>query len=298
MKVFQTTFQDKHLRTINEVIKRGDIGFGSNVIEFEKEFSTYQTLKHDYYVSTNCASSAAYMIFAYLKEKYGSVDLYTPSIGFASPVWAAKHFGHDITWVDVDENLIFDVEDYREKRKLRCERYSDCGIKPVLMPILYGGVSKIQGLEKLKEDGYQEIMIVDSAHCVTPQVEADFTFFSFHPYKPVACSDGGMIGTSNKEASDYFLSYRNFGRKNVNGTYDITQDGFKFYMNNLNATIALESLSDYDVNLKRREEVYDEWEILLEEHECKGRLLPHDSSSSYYFATFISKLTQMKCVMS
>ena len=275
MKVFESKFNEDEITPIIEVIKKGDLGFGSNVLEFEKQFQPFSNKKYN--VATNSASASAFMIFAYLKEKYGICDVYTPSLGFASPAWAAKHFGHNIIWVDVNDNLLFDIKDYYDKRKWRCERYSDGGITPVLMPILYGGVSDIPGFDNI-EGGYKEIVIADSAHCVTPTIKCDFSFFSFHPYKPICSSDGGMISTDDLDATEYFQNYRNFGRQNINGSYDITQEGFKFYMNNLNATIALISLKKYKKDLEIRKNNYSKL----------TNILPHDNNSSFYFATRLS----------
>ena len=266
MKVFESKFTKEELTPINEVIQKGQLGFGPNVLEFETKFQSFSTKKYN--IATNSASAAAFIIFAYLKERYGVCDVYTPSLGFTSPAWAAKHFGHNIIWVDINDNLLFDCRDYLNKRREENQ--------PVVMPILYGGVSNIDDWD-LEGD---EIVVVDSAHCVTPTIECDFSFFSFHPYKPICSSDGGMISTDDLEATEYFQNYRNFGRQNVNDSYDITQEGFKFYMNNLNATIALISLKKYKKDLKIRKENYLDL--------CYAGLndiLPHDDNSSYYFAT-------------
>jgi len=268
MKVFESKFTQEELLPLNEILQKGNLGFGPNVLEFEKQFQSFSNKRHN--ISTNSASAAAFMIFAYLKEKYGACDVYTPSLGFTSPAWAAKHFGHNIVWVDVNDNLLFDCEDYLSKSQLPQWRIP-LGRKKVVMPILYGGVSNIDNWE-LKGD---EIVIVDSAHCVTPTIECDFSFFSFHPYKPLCSSDGGMISTSDSEAAEWLGKYRNFGRQNVDNSYDIVQNGFKFYMNNLNASIALISLGKYFSDLKTREENYSKL----------NNVLPHDNNSSYYFAT-------------
>lgn len=282
MKLFETKIDQHDIdNKIAPVLLNGELGFGKNVSLFEEIFSNYSNSPHN--TATNSASAAAFMIFAYLKEKYGSCDVYTPSVGFASPAWAAKHFGHNLIWVEVDNNILFDVNDYKEKRKYRCERYSDGGVRPVVMPILYGGVSNIPDLDKLHDDGYNETIIIDSAHCITPNVNADFVFYSFHPFKPVAASDGGLISTFDSEADDYFKSYRNFGRVNNSTTYDITQNGFKFYMNNLNATIALTQLDRYQENLQKRKDAFKR----VLDLKLPGRIVPHDISSSYYFATLI-----------
>lgn len=269
MNLFQTTLIKEDIEFISEVLQSGNLGYGPMVNKFQEEFSSYS--KKQYNIATNSASAAAFMIFAYLKEKYGVCDIYTPSLGFTSPAWAAKHFGHNIIFVDINDNLLFDCDDYLSKRK--------GNNKPIVMPVLYGGVSHIDNW-KLKGD---EIVIVDSAHCVTPIIPCDFLFFSFHPFKPVAASDGGMVSTNNKEATDFFILYRNFGRENKNRTYDVVSNGFKFYMNNLNAGIALTQLKRYNDNLNVRKQCHN----VVKNLNLNGRLLPHDDNSSYYFDTLI-----------
>lgn len=277
MKVLETTFTNDELKTINSVLKNGDIGFGINVLEFEKAFKSFSN--KEFNIAVNSASAAAFMIFAYLKEKYGVCDVYTPSLAFTSPAWAAKHFSHNLIWIDVNDNLLFDCEDYLEKSKTPEWKYPT-GRKKIVMPILYGGVSTVNNW-KLRGD---EIVVIDSAHCITPTIKSDFTFFSFHPTKPVCTSDGGMISTDIEEANEYFRNYRNFGRQINNDGYNINQEGFKFYMNNLNATIGLISLNNYYKNLAIRKENY----ILIKD-KFNGRFIDHDNNSSFYFASLITK---------
>ena len=270
MTLFKTKINDEDTEIISDIIRSGNIGFGDNVNLFEKQFQSFSGKKFN--VATNSASASAYMIFAYLMERFGVCDVYTTSIGFISPIWSAKHLGHNVIFVDVDDNLLFDVNHYHSIKK-------ENGRKKVLMPILYGGVSTINGFDSLDD----EIIVVDSAHCVTPTIKSDFTFFSFHPFKPIASSDGGMISTDDVDSYNFFNLYRNFGRQNVGNTYDIVSDGFKFYMNNLNATIAITQMNRYNQNLDYRKEC----SILIESLKLNGRLLPHDLKSSYYFATLI-----------
>lgn len=274
MKLFNTEILKEDVDFVSEILQKGNIGYGPLVEEFQNKFVPFS--KKKYNVATNSASASAFMIFAYLKEKYGSCDVYTTSIGFISPAWAARHLGHNVIFVDVDDNLLLDVNHYRTIRK-------DNGRKIVLMPVLYGGVSNIPEFDSLKQDGFNEIVVTDSAHCVTPTISSDFIFFSFHPFKPIAASDGGMISTDDEESFNYFNLYRNFGRKTIENTYDIVSDGFKFYMNNLNAAIALTQLNRYEEKLNIRKKCNG----LVENLNLNGRLLTHDVHSSYYFATLI-----------
>lgn len=281
MKVFESVFSESDILEISPIIKKGELGFGENVSLFENQFKTFS--QQEYNIAVNSASAAAYMIFDYLKIEFGPCDVYMPTLGFASPAWAAKRHGHNLFFVDVDQALLFDSDSYFKIRK----ENEGKGKKTVVMPILYGGVSSIPNL-RLNGD---EIVVVDSAHCVTPTIDSDFTFFSFHPYKPICSSDGGLISTDKKNASTFFKSYRNFGRLNKDDTYDITQDGFKFYMNNLNATIALQSLKKYNNLLEDRKSNFNKIKNRsrnLSDFLFDSEVLSHDRLSSYYFATAIS----------
>jgi len=282
VKIFETKINKVDVERISKVLSDGNIGFGSNVPLFEEKFAKFSGKEHN--IATNSASASAFMIFSYLRDIYGQCDVYTTSLGFASPAWAAKHFGHRLVFVDVNDELQFDIKDYREKRSLRCERYTDGGVVPVVMPVLYGGVSNIGDFDDFfDQSNYGEIIVVDSAHCATPTIKSDFAFFSFHPYKPICTSDGGMISTNNSQATDYFRTYRNFGRVQKGFSYDIDQSGFKFYMNNLNATIGLTQIERYQENLDVRKKNYNK---LLEDFQ--GCLMPHDEKSSFYFATTLT----------
>jgi len=264
MRVFESNFTEKELSPLINIIKKGEIGFGSNVSILENKFKKYSNCKYN--IATNSASASSFIIFSYLKNKYGVCDVYTPSLAFASPAWSAKHFGHNLIFVDVNDQLLFDCNHYKKVRK-------NTKNKKVVMPILYGGISKINDWHLVGD----EILITDSAHCITPTIQSHFYFFSFHPYKAICTSDGGMISTNDEEAANYFKNYRNFGRENIENTYDITQDGFKFYMNNLNATLGLISLKKQNQLKKVRKNNFLKFK----------NVLPHDKYSSYYFATRI-----------
>ena len=235
MKVYESRFTNEELGEVHDVLLAGTLGFGENVPKLEEAFEPFSRKKYN--VATNSASASAFMIFAFLKEKYGTCDVYTTSLGFVSPAWAAKHHGHNALLND----------------------------------------------SRLK--AFDEIIVVDSAHCVTPDIKCDFSFFSFHPYKPICSSDGGMISTDNAHADEYFRLYRNFGRVSVDAGYDIhAAGGFKFYMNNLNATLALISMKRHNGNLSIRKGNFQH----IKQNISLTSVLNHDILSSYYFGTAFS----------
>ena len=171
MKLFHNKVNQESLESINQVLLAGELGFGKNVSKFEDKFKEYSRKHHN--CAVNSASAAAFIIYSYLKENHGVCDVYTSSLSFTSPAWAAVHFGHNIIWVDVNDDLLFDSKDYLKKRHLNKNNR-----KKVVMPVLYGGVSKIRDFDVLGD----EFVFYDCAHCVTPEVESDVDIFSFHPY--------------------------------------------------------------------------------------------------------------------
>ena len=279
MKSFEPTITKQDIQKVTELLESGNIGFGSNVKIFEDKFSKYSEKKYN--IGLNSASAAAYCLFAYLYDKHGSCDIYTPSLGFTSVSWAAEKNGHRVIFVDVDENLLFDFDSYKQLRKDPYIKKGE-GNKIILMPVLYGGVSNVPNFNEQVTD---EIVIVDSAHCIQPTIKSDYIFFSFHPIKPLAMSCGGLLGTDDEMANEYICSYRNFGRENVGDTYDIVNSGFNFYMNNLNATLGLSQLDTCFENIKKRKYnlEYMRKSVKLE----VGYFTNHDEKSSYYLGTLI-----------
>jgi len=274
MKLFHSKIPSAEFEKVADVLETGILGFGPNVSEFERRFASYSTKTNN--IAVNSASAAAFLIFAYLKETYGVCNVYTTPLGFASPAWAAKHFGHNLVFVDLNQQLLMDPDDYKHKRI-----HTPNIAKNVVMPVLYGGISTIEDWGLFGD----EIVVTDSAHCATPTLRSHFTFFSFHPYKPICTSDGGMISTDNDAAAAYFRSYRNFGRQAQGSSYDLIQNGFKFYMNNLNATLGLISLDRYEEDLAQRKR-----NLKFITSGCpNAQFLNHDAQSSYYFGTVIDE---------
>lgn len=264
----------KLIKEISRLINHNQLAFGSEVKRFEREFSKISN--YEFNIAYNSASSAAFAIFSWLYKKYGSCKVYTPTIGFASPAWAAYKAGHDIIFTDVDDHLLMTLKQY-DKELLKNN-------KAILMPVLYGGVTNCNIASK-----YKNPLVIDSAHSPSNIYCADnyenYSFYSFHPSKPIAMSQGGIIGTNDNVANSFFLKFRNFGRENItNEYYDITQDGYKFYMTNLDATIGLDSLKKAIPHRILREAQH---KIYKESLSDLGYFLEHNEDSWHYLCTLV-----------
>jgi len=277
IKCFEPDLDSRDILSLEACLQSKQLAFGDLVIRFENAYKKHSNKKYN--IGMSSASAAAYAIFAYLYETMGPCDVYTPFLGFVSPAWAAKKNGHNVIFTDVNDKLLFDSESYLRSRGDVPLTHKSRPI--VVMPVLYGGVSEISDLDLVGD----EIVVVDSAHCISPKIESDFVFFSFHPVKPICMSNGGLLATNDEQSAEFFRKYRNFGRETQGDSYDIVQDGFNFYMNNLNASLGLSQLSKCFNNVKKRKENY----IFLRDNinTKLGSFVGHDLDSSFYLSTMV-----------
>lgn len=275
IKCFDSSICQKDKKNLLECLESRVLAFGPNVSEFENRYANLS--KKEYNIGFNSASSAAYLLYQYLYEKMGKCRVYTTSLGFVSPVYAAIKNGHEIVYVDVDDNLLMSSDNLKEL-------FIDDGMPSVVMPVLYGGVSQIKGMYEFCKDN-DCILVLDSAHCISPDMDYDYAFYSFHPVKPVCMSNGGLLATNNRESAEYMFSGRNFGRKHINDTYDLVQSGFNFYMNNLNAALGLSQLDRCLKNVAKRRVNFE----TLKQNIPKelGHFTDHDEGSSYYLSSLV-----------
>ena len=281
IQCFRPRFHGDELENLSKCLDSGVLASGPMVKEFEAKWKAISGKKFN--VGFNSGSSAAAAIFAFLKEKYGSCEVYAPALSFSSPIWGAKQCGHEVRYVDVS------TTNFCTSRKLINEMmasHAKSGRKRVVFPLLYGGISSID-LQKPSED---TTVVLDSAHCVNPAIKSDYIFFSFHPVKPVAMANGGMVSTDDEDASRYLLRFKNFGRSFTDVSYDVVQPGFNFYMNDLNAAIGLAQLDYYEENIERRKNITKLYDDAIDQK--KYEVVHHtdpEGRSSYYLYTIIAR---------
>tara|TARA_Y100001938_G_C8098054_1_gene439516 strand:- start:3722 stop:4795 length:1074 start_codon:yes stop_codon:yes gene_type:complete len=277
IKCFEPSLKQEDISAAVQALNEKVLAFGPNVLNFENSYKQFS--KKKYNIGFNSASSAAYLLYQYLYERYGQCRVYTTSLGFVSPVFAALKNGHEVHYVDVDDNLLMCHESL-SKSLIEDSKLS------IVMPVLYGGVSSISNLEEVcKEKNC--LLVLDSAHCISPTINYDYAFYSFHPVKPICMSNGGLLATNDREASNYMFLGRNFGRKQQEDSYDLVQSGFNFYMNNLNASLGLSQINKCLENVAARKNNFNFLKNNIPS--SLGRFTCHDERSSYYLSTLVLK---------
>lgn len=278
MKIFEHKFGNELVYFIKDDIVNGNLAFSNEVTKFEHKYSKLTNNEYSIGVSSN--SGGFYTLFAYYKEYHGVCDVVFPSLTFTSPAWSAIQHGHNVIFCNVDEDtLCMDIDN-------AIELLSTMGRnrQQIIVPTLYGGVSTIPKLSELQYKSGVDV-IIDSAHTIKHNYK--FTsVYSFHPSKPIMMSSGGMV-TTNEFDIDYFVStYRNFGRKQSPDSY-IPGNGFKFYMNTMDAKMGLYQLENTFKNEQKTRRL--NYEYISNTKNDKISFISHDKDSTYYIGSCVAK---------
>lgn len=260
---------------VTKVLNSGYIGQGPKVDDFEKQLTSY--FQHDYITTVNSATSAEHLALHMLKapstEKFVfegviGVDSHWPGLNpgdeiLTTPLtctatnWPILANGFNIKWVDIDpETLNMDLDDLARKITAKTK---------AIMIVHWGGYPN--DLDKLKEIqmtayrmyGFKPAIIEDCAHAMGSRYKnkligthGNICTFSLQAIKHVNSVDGGLLFLPYQELYKRSKLIRWYGidrennRKDFRCEADIPEWGFKFHMNDVNATVGIENFKHVD----------------------------------------------------
>lgn len=251
----------EEIQALTQVINSGWWGKGPLVQQFETEFA--QLVGAKYAVAVTSASVGQDLIIKALGFK--DVEVLSPTMSFvttaAVPLWNQC----DSTLVDVDEDhLNIDPLDF-----------SRAITKRTKVAIVVNNAGVLAPIDQIRES-FDGFIIEDCAHsCYTPGAGArgDAAVWSFHAVKTLAAGDGGMITTDDADLYEKLVMLTWLGipstfsrtratqqpdgsvRPGYAWDYEVSTLGYKAYMNDLTAAIALQQLHKLEQTLERRRHV-------------------------------------------
>lgn len=231
---------------LGKVFDSGFITEGDYSDRFEQEFGNYIQNKNTCLVNS-CTSA---LTLAYRMTDLGPGDeiIVTPLTCMATNE-PAHLMGAKLVWADIDPYTgNIDPEDVRKKITPRTKMISAVHWAGQPFPI-----DEINDLAK--QNGIK--VVEDAAHATGAMYKgkpigchSDYVCFSFQAIKHLTTADGGAISCKTKEDAEKIRKLRWFGldRKYPHSkwTQDISESGYKFHMNNLNAAIGLEQMKYID----------------------------------------------------
>lgn len=281
---------ERELQAVSEAFESGWIGLGPKVEEFEDAFAA--RFGHDHVVATNSGTSA--LDLALKSASLQGNEVLVPPITWISTAHVASYNGLDIGWVDVDEETLNMDPDALSAR------ISDD--TAAVIPVHYGGQPvEIQDIVEIAHD-HDALVIEDCAHAVGTEYEGeaigsigDVGCFSFQATKPMTTGEGGAfvtdddtIGATARRLSKFGVNKSTHERSDseeYSWYYEVTDVGYKYFMHDISAGMALVQLDRLDDLLSNRRAVAETYRSGFEDIEWVTALTqkPHVTSAWYNY---------------
>ena len=240
----------------------GMITQGLQVEKFESKLS--EMFNYPHILTLNSATSGLTMALRMIKDEFETAGisinnddevLTVPLTCMATniPIMANNM---KIKWVDVDKNTglidLIDLE-YKITHKTKIIMFVHWGGYPVDLDEINNIIDR-----KEKEIGFRPKIIEDCAHAFLSEYKGkklgthgNYAVFSLQAIKHLTTGDGGLLFCPSNDSYDKGKLLRWYGidrnKRNYNGKdlrleTDVSDWGYKFHMNDINATIGLYNL--------------------------------------------------------
>jgi dTDP-4-amino-4,6-dideoxygalactose transaminase len=234
---------------LEEVLYSGHISEGEPVYEFERRFSGFVGLPN--VLSFYSGTAALHTALVLAGVQTGDEVISTPMT--AEPTnMAICHAGGKIIWADVDPangNLTGASIAERITPRTRA-----------IMVVHYGGIPAPMDDIRAVAARAGIPVIEDAAHALGARygsrpigASSEYTMFSLQAIKHMTTVDGGMLACKDPGDLPKGRTFRWFGidRPAARTEVDVTSVGYKYHMNNVNATIGLVQLDHIAPVLER-----------------------------------------------
>jgi dTDP-4-amino-4,6-dideoxygalactose transaminase len=245
-------------RSLGEVLNSGFIGQGQKVERFEHELSMF--LGHPAPVTVNSATSGLTLALRLITNNETDGEVLTQPITCTATNWAILAANQHLKWIDTDPvtgNM--DLEDLRANLSERTR---------VIMLVHWAGQPvDLDRVKQIQDEcyhlyGHRPIVIEDAAHAFGAEWDGmklgnhgNFVVYSFQAIKHLTCGDGGALLCPqddlylprDEQATGRAKLLRWYGLDRTKSeafrcNQEIFEWGYKFHMNDINATIGLENL--------------------------------------------------------
>ena len=274
---------------IEELFQGGMITEGEKSDTFERMIAEYVSNENTSLV--NSCTSALTLAYNSIGLGPGDEVITSPMTCMATnePIFQT---GAKIVWADIDPTT-GNICPEDVKRKINNKTKAIVAVHWAGQPFDIDSISSIAKENNLK-------VVEDAAHALGAKYNgapigghSDFVCFSFQAIKHLTTADGGAICSKNEEDDKRIKKLRWFGLdrkyKGSKWEQDISEPGYKFHMNNLNAVIGIEQMK-YIENLvsshKENARFYDEG---IENKNITKLRRPENAESSHWIYTLLAE---------
>lgn len=288
----------KDIDAVVEVLKADYLTQGPKVKEFEDKFAAYIGAK--YAVAVANGTAALHLCTLALEVNEQSKVITTP-ITFAASSNCVRYCGGEVVFSDVTtDSITLDVDKVRTLLESAPK-----GTYEGIVPVDFMGYPV--NMEAFRElaDEFGLWIIEDACHapggyftdskgikqyCGNGQF-ADLAIFSFHPVKHIACGEGGMITTNDKDLYDKLMVLRTHGitkdpnkmSENHGGWYMEMQSlGYNYRIPDILCALGSSQLDRAEENLERRRQIAKRYDAVFANTHVKTMVPPSGIGHAYH----------------
>ena len=264
MPLFKVFMSEDVIKPLNETVLSGCITQGQRVEDFENALKAF--ICNPYILTLNSATAGLTLALRLLKNADDETSwpgfdvehdiVLTPALTCFATTAAILSNNVNIRWLDVDlMTANIDLVDLRSKLSEHTK---------IIYLVHWGGTPvDLDSLKELQEYslqkfGFKPMIVEDCAHAFGAEYNEqkvgsseNICVFSLQAIKHLTTGDGGFITLPNQKLYDrckllrwYGIDRdkRNYKGKDLRLENDIIEYGYKFHMNDINATIGLYNL--------------------------------------------------------
>ncbi len=254
-------------KAVNKVLEKSYLGMGEEVYEFEKKLKSF--FKREALCVIN-GTAALQLALEAIGVKEGD-EVIVPSLTYISSFQAISATGAKPIPCDINlDTFTIDINDAQ-----KCiSKYTK-----VIMPVHYaGGVGNLRNIYKFAKKNKIRV-VEDAAHAFGTVYknkkignQGDIVCFSFDGIKNITSGEGGCITTKDQKALNYIKDARLLGVKKDSQKryknkrslkFDVSYQGWRYHMSNINAAIGIVQLSRFDKLAKKRQALARKYDSVL-----------------------------------
>ena len=254
-------------KAVNKVLEKSYLGMGEEVYEFEKKLKSF--FKREALCVIN-GTAALQLALEAIGVKEGD-EVIVPSLTYISSFQAISATGAKPIPCDINlDTFTIDINDAQ-----KCvSKYTK-----VIMPVHYaGGVGNLRNIYKFAKKNKIRV-VEDAAHAFGTVYknkkignQGDIVCFSFDGIKNITSGEGGCITTKDQKALNYIKDARLLGVKKDSQKryknkrslkFDVSYQGWRYHMSNINAAIGIVQLSRFDKLAKKRQTLARKYDSVL-----------------------------------
>ncbi|MFC1751831.1 DegT/DnrJ/EryC1/StrS family aminotransferase [Thermoproteota archaeon] len=281
-------FTDNEIQAVSNTIKSGWITMGPKTLDFENRLKAY--LNVQYALAVSSATAALHLALKAIGLKSGD-EVILPTNTFVASAEVVTYFKAKPVLCDCDE-LTHNIDPDKIEALITSKTKA-------IMPVHFAGIpcemDKIMDIAK----AHKLHVIEDAAHALPSRYKGklagcigDIGCYSFYATKTLSTGEGGMAVSSNPKFAESIKVNRLHGikqdawnRYSEHGDwfYQVVDNGFKYNMTDINASLGIEQLKKLDRMTEKRTEIANQYTQGFSGYKHINYLkLPSDCRSSWH----------------